>query len=72
MMLDTGQKRIIYEDPVTCEKSEGEAILRELYSTNGLSSHWRVEFVDEPGVFYERTIVSDEEIAAEATEERCG
>lgn len=70
MIYETGVKVMIYEDPATRQKPEGKATLRELYRENGLESYWRVEFDDEPGAYYERTIVFEEgdRIHAEATE----
>lgn len=70
MIYRTGEKVVVYEDPYTKQKPEGEAILRELYRENGLESYWRVEFINEPGVYYERTIIFQEgdKIEAEATD----
>ncbi len=69
--IQTGDQVTIYEDPHTKQKPEGEAILRELYSSSGVETHWRVEFTDEPGEFYERTVVFPEGtvVDAEATDE---
>jgi hypothetical protein len=66
-MLRIGDKVTIYEDPVTKEKPEGKATLRELYRRHGESTYWRVEFDDAPGEFYERTVCG-EDTDAEATE----
>jgi len=70
MVYSIGTKAMIYEDPMTKQKPEGKATLRELYRENGLESYWRVEFDDEPGAFYERTVYleSGDEIKAEASE----
>ena len=67
---DLGSRVMIYEDPITKEKPEGKAILRELYAIRGLISRWRVEFEDELGQFYERSIAIEEgdEILADETE----
>ena len=71
MHYDTGQTVTIFEDPITRQKPEGDAILRELYKTLGTASIWRVEFTDEPGQFYERTIQLEpgDTIKCEATED---
>jgi len=68
--FDLGSRVMIYEDPITKEKPEGNAILRELYAIRGLISRWRVEFEDELGQFYERSIATEEgdEILADETE----
>lgn len=69
MKYDTGMTVTIYEDPFTKQKPEGQAVLRELYRTLALEMIWRVEFVDEPGEHYERSIVFEDgdEILCEAT-----
>lgn len=66
-MIRIGDKVTIYEDPVTKQKPEGQAILRELYQRRGNDTVWRVEFDDAPGEFYERT-VHGEETDAEPSE----
>ena len=60
MKYDVGSRVMIYEDPVTREKPEGVAILRELHAIKGLISRWRVEFEEELGQFYERSIALEE------------
>jgi hypothetical protein len=69
MKYDIGSRVVIYEDPITKEKPEGKAILRELYAISEQLSRWRVEFEDELGQFYARTIATEEgdEILAEET-----
>lgn len=71
MIYNIGTRTTIYEDPITKQKPEGQATLRELYKENGCESYWRVEFDDESGAFYERTIYIEEgdEIQAEANDE---
>lgn len=59
-MLRIGDKVTVYEDPVTKEKPEGQATLRELYQRRGNYLVWRVEFDDAPGEFYERTIYGED------------
>lgn len=66
-MLKIGDKVQIYEDPVTQNCPEGMATLRELYRKCGQFTHWRVEFDDANGEFYERTIYG-EETEVEASE----
>ena len=70
MKYDIGSRVMICEDPITKETPEGKAILRELYAIRGLISRWRVEFEDELGQFYERSIAIEEgdEILADETE----
>jgi hypothetical protein len=65
-----GQQVTIYEDPYTRVKPEGEAVLRELYRESGNETYWRVEFISEPGAYYERTVVllDGERVEAVATE----
>lgn len=52
----------IYEDPITCEKSEGSAKLVKYhrgdrhFSRDWHLEDWTVEFVDEPGSRFERAI----------------
>lgn len=67
---EVGSRVMIYEDPITKEKPEGVAILRELYAIRGLMSRWRVEFEGESGQFYDRSIALEQgdEILAEGTE----
>jgi len=67
---DVGRRVMIHEDPITKDKPEGVAILRELYAIRGLISRWRVEFEDELGQFYERSIAIEEgdEILTDETE----
>jgi hypothetical protein len=67
-MLKCGDKVMIYEDPVTKEKPEGQATLRELYRSVGTLTIWRVVFDDEPGQYYERSI-DGEDTDEKATEE---
>jgi len=69
MKYDIDGRVMIYEDPITKEKPEGKAILRELYSIRGQMSRWRVEFEDELGQLYDRNIAIEEgdEILAEQT-----
>jgi len=66
---DIGGRVMIYEDPITRKEPEGTAILRELYVIRGLISRWRVEFEDELGQFYERSIAIEDgdEILADET-----
>lgn len=66
---DVGSRVMIYEDPITKEKPEGVVILRELQAISGLISRWRVEFEDELGHLYERSIALEEgdEILAHET-----
>lgn len=59
-MLKIGDRVDIYEDPETKTKWEGMAVLKELYSRQGLRTHWRVEFDDAKGEFYERTIYGED------------
>ena len=68
---DLGSRVMIYEDPITKEKPEGVAILRELQAIRGLMSRWRVEFEDELGQFYELSIAIEEgdEMLAKETED---
>ena len=56
--LQKAQKAIIYEDPITRLRREGEAKLIELVRENtgdGLEL-WDVEFKDEPGQQFFRTV----------------
>jgi hypothetical protein len=57
-MITTGQKVDIYHDPITGEWPEGTATLIAQHREDvgdGLSI-WHVEFDDEPGSTYLRTI----------------
>lgn len=60
MKYDVGTRVMIYEDPITKEKPEGEAILRQLRAVAGLMTRWRVEFLDELGHSYQRTIAVED------------
>lgn len=53
-----GQATEIFEDPITRQKSEGVAIIREIDEdrTTDEMIEARVEFVNEPGQFYDRRI----------------
>jgi hypothetical protein len=56
--MQAGDKVPVYQDPITRQDLEGEAQLVELYRPDegdGLSMWW-VEFDDEPGQTYMRTI----------------
>lgn len=55
--LHAGQIVTIYDDPVTKTKEEGKARLlnQTHFDTDGLEQ-WEVEFIDEPGHEYSRTI----------------
>lgn len=57
IMLEKGDRVTIYEDPVTCEKPEGIAVLvRQLNSDDGDGlERWEVIFDDEHEA-YARTI----------------
>ena len=57
-MLLAGYKVKVYSKPITMEELEGEAFLVERVRPDegdGLSI-WMVEFTDEPGSVYQRTI----------------
>lgn len=57
-MLISGDKVTIYQNPVTQEDEEGKAILIRRIRPgvgDGLSI-WLVEFMDEPGTTYQRTV----------------
>ncbi len=58
-MLMIGDKVNIYQLPITQEQLEGQATLRELRKPDdtgdGLSI-WMVEFDNEPGELYPRTV----------------
>ena len=52
-----GQTVTIYEDPITKNKPEGEAVIREVLRDYGSSIIARVHFVgDDDDEFYERKI----------------
>lgn len=58
-MLNVGDKVTIYSQPLTEENPEGDAILREQRIPDrgdGLSI-WLVEFENEPGALYQRTVL---------------
>jgi len=60
--MNKGQTVIIYEDPFTRQKAEGQARLIECVNNNaGLQDGtqyqiWQVEFLDEPGRRYPRLL----------------
>ena len=55
--MDKGDIVTIYEDPITCQKPEGDAILVTKIDENANSETWKVHFRgDEIGTNYERTI----------------
>jgi hypothetical protein len=72
MTITYGSRVMIYEDPITKQKPEGEAFLREMYRGITGGGRFRVEFVDEPGQFYERDVLTDEKIDFEETKDSCG
>ncbi len=60
--MKRGQKVTIYQDPITRQRPEGKAKLIGRVSEIGVYEghpvvRWQVEFADEPGVSYERTVV---------------
>lgn len=67
-----GTRVMIYEDPITKQKPEGMATLKELYKTLGSTMIWRVHFDgDAENEFYERSIEFEDgdEILSEETED---
>ena len=59
--MQEGDKVQVYHDPITKEKPEGKARLVELHRPDvgdGLSMWW-VEFDNEPGETYMRTIAEE-------------
>jgi hypothetical protein len=57
--LKIGDTVNIYDDPVTCLKFEGRAIVRKIvqpFSVAGDGIRCEVEFADEPGTNYSRLI----------------
>lgn len=57
-MLKIDDKTIVYHDPITLTEPEGSATLKEQIrpdTGDGLSM-WMVEFDDEPGELFQRTI----------------
>lgn len=43
--MESGQHIMIYEDPITCKKPEGEAKLLRKKWTKGELERWKVKFV---------------------------
>ena len=57
MPFQVGMKVMVYEDPITCEKPEGLALITDKLGDH----HFMVEFDgDDPGEEYERTIYDEE------------
>jgi len=53
--LGVGMTVKVYEDPITCKKLEGEAILESFWGAQGNTEQWHVKFEDDDGS-YSRTI----------------
>ncbi|MBI1338066.1 MAG: hypothetical protein GC164_14055 [Phycisphaera sp.] len=49
---------MVYEDPITRQREEGLAVLRETDTNRSDTDFWdgRVEFIDEPGQHYSRRV----------------
>ena len=64
MIKNKKQIITIYEDPITRLKPEGKAQLIELLreDTGDRLELWEVEFLDEPGTTYTRTLVAIKKI----------
>ena len=64
MIKNKKQIVTIYEDPITRLKPEGKAQLIELLreDTGDRLELWEVEFLDEPGTTYTRTLVAIKKI----------
>jgi len=49
--MEAGDTVKVYEDPITCKRLEGEAILESRWDVNELTEQWHVRFEDEVGFF---------------------
>lgn len=56
--MNAGDKVAIYEDPITCRKFEGEAVLIKRLSLGPDSERWRVRFEGEEET-YERWVAKE-------------
>ena len=56
--LGVGDATEIFDDPATRQRSEGLAVIREIDQRRSDAEfiEARIEFVDEPGVYYSRRI----------------
>lgn len=52
----TGELIEIYGDPITKQEHEGWAVVKKVVRRDGLYAYVEVEFEDEPGELFPRTI----------------